>query len=278
MLLERLRRLRVTRALSRRLFRRLPARVPPVLLERVQGLRVLVIGVYLSDQSHHAAALAREFAASRRVRVTQRWLALGRDIDPDPHLAGLTTAHITTRVPKFVLLNRELAKVDLSAFDLLVVTDDDIEVQSGFLDAYCALQRHCDLALAQPARTLHSFHDHHITLQRPWCIARLTRFVEIGPVFSVRADAFGLLLPFDERSPMGWGYDHIWPVRIEAAGLSMGIIDRVPVDHSLREQSRTYRAVDEQRAMRRLLDANRHLPKGELMRARAVILRYQGAS
>lgn len=110
----------------------------------------------------------------------------------------------------------------------------------------------------QPARTLHSFHDHHITLQRPWCIARL--------------------LPFDERSPMGWGYDHIWPVRIEAAGLSMGIIDRVPVDHSLREQSRTYRAVDEQRAMRRLLDTNRHLPKGELMRARAVILRYQGAS
>ena len=50
----------------------------------------------------------------------------------------------------------------------------------------------------------------------------------------MRRDAAALLLPFDEACGMGWGLDLI--VKIEQAGLKMGIIDATPVTHALRRR------------------------------------------
>jgi hypothetical protein len=94
---------------------------------------------------------------------------------------------------------------------------------------------HYDFALAQPARTHDSYTDHPFVEQLDGLTARQTRFVEVGPLFSMRRDIASLLVPFDQRSPMGWGYDLAWPCVAEGAGLRMGIVDAVPVSHSLRK-------------------------------------------
>lgn len=196
--------------------------------------RVLVLGVYLADKEHRAAEISRELAASRRWDVDQRWAALGRSPAP-PELAEVTALRQVSRQGKFVLVNRLLAGVDLERFAFVLVTDDDIALPDGFLDEYLALVGRYDLALAQPARTHDSFTEHWIVEQQDGLVARRTRFVEIGPLFSMRRDAARLLTPFDERSPMGWGYDRVWPVRMEEAGLGMGIVDATPVAHDLRK-------------------------------------------
>jgi hypothetical protein len=93
--------------------------------------------------------------------------------------------------------------------------------------------------------------------------ARWTRFVEIGPVFSMRRDAARLLLPFDEASPMGWGYDFIWPVILERAGLRLGIVDAVPVDHNLRAHGAHYDYDSSRETMAEFLVPRPHLSRHE---------------
>jgi hypothetical protein len=250
------------KAWSRLRFGRGTAGVPPRLASAVHGARVLVVGVYLGERPHLAASIARALGNATGLAVTQAWAAVGRASD-DPLLRGMTRTTVATPTPKFTLINRLLAGFELADFDFVVVSDDDIALPPGFLLRYLALQQHCGFSLAQPARTPHSFHDHYLTLQRPWLLARRTRFVEIGPLFSVRADAYAALLPFDEASPMGWGYDYVWPVQMERAGLRMGIIDRTPVDHSLRPQSVSYSAPAQRHVMQDFLRQRAHLSRAE---------------
>jgi hypothetical protein len=122
----------------------------------------------------------------------------------------------------------------------VIVADDDISLPAGFLDSYLGLVERYDFALAQPARTFTSFTDHQFVTQLQGIQARETRFVEIGPLFSMRADALQVLTPFDEASPMGWGYDFVWPVVMAGAGLRMGIVDALPVAHDLRKPVSSY--------------------------------------
>ena len=114
-------------------------------------------------------------------------------------------------------------------------------------------------ALSQPARTPESYIDHFITACMPGIDARLTRFVEIGPIFCIHRSAFGVLLPFDERSPMGWGYDFVWPTIIERHGLRMGIVDATPVGHKMRKPGMNYSRQTVLDQMECLLKAKPHL-------------------
>jgi hypothetical protein len=85
-------------------------------------------------------------------------------------------------------------------------------------------------------------------------LARRTRFVEIGPVTAVRADAFPVLLPFPELA-MGWGLDAHWSSAAATAGLRLGVVDITPIRH-LRPIADSYpRAAAEEEAARFL--ANR---------------------
>ena len=81
--------------------------------------------------------------------------------------------------------------------------------------------------------------------------ARKTRFVEIGPLFSIRKDLYNIILPFDEAVGMGWALDFVWPCVIEDVGLNMGIVDAFPVEHKMRAPVTNYRhdkAVEEMNA------------------------------
>jgi hypothetical protein len=226
---------------------------------RVLG-RVLVVGIYLCDRENTAEHVVAELGRSRAWTVEQRWLALGRSPVPAA-LASVTVAR-ERRGPKFQLLNQLLA-TDLGPYEFLVVSDDDVGLPSHFLDRYLEVVRAHDLSLAQPARTHRSYVDHPIVEQLDGLTARRTRYVEVGPVFTIRRDAMPLLVPFDEEAPMGWGHDLVWPVKLEASGLRMGIVDAVPVEHSLRKPVSFYGYADADRAMERYLAARPHLSRAE---------------
>jgi len=59
-------------------------------------------------------------------------------------------------------------------------------------------------------------------------------------VISVHRTAFDVVFPFDLTSPMGWGLENVWSLRASEAALKMGIIDNVPVDHSMRRPVANY--------------------------------------
>ncbi len=188
--------------------------------------------------------------------------ALGRTISgqpPSQELAALTWIYSPEPKPKFVLLNRLLAGVRLADYRYLVVVDDDIELPAGFLDCFLAIQERRGFTLAQPARTGDSFIDHHFVMQLVGVESRQTRFVEIGPLFALRREGFSAILPFDESAPMGWGLDFVWPLRLERLGLSLGIIDAVPVRHALRPPVSTYDYAKTQAAMQGFLGRQPHL-------------------
>ena len=236
--------------------------------------RVLVVGVYLATRDHSAEHLARAFAQVHpNIDVVQRWVAIG-PASTSAALGRVTVLQVASPVPKFVLMNRVFADVDMGSFDYVLVVDDDIYLPRHFLPSFLAYQEAFDFALAQPARAWHSHFDHAIALRRPWLLARRTRFVECGPLVSFRRDAAAALLPFAHPQQL-WGLDLVWPLAIERRSLRMGIIDAVSVDHSLRPQAAAYDKAQHDAAMHRFLDGTPHLPMAE---AFTVLDRYRSMS
>ena len=201
--------------------------------------RILVVGIYLRDKPNLASEIASTLVSSKH-SVRHLWASVGTGSERTADMQSFTVAAYDAPTPKFSIVNRLLAAEDLSGYDYVVVTDDDIELPPGFLDIYIGLQDLLGFALAQPARSLQSNADHAVTIERHSCIARQTRFVEIGPLFSVSSSAFGLLLPFDESFYMGWGLDHVWPVLLQQVHLTLGVIDMAPVHHRMRPVASTY--------------------------------------
>jgi hypothetical protein len=222
--------------------------------------RVLVVGIYLADKENLASRITQELALSCDWNVEQRWVSLGKS-QPDSDMAPFTVQVIDKFSPKFLLLNQLLEKIDLYDFEYVIVSDDDIQLPSGFLDRYLAMVSRYDLALAQPARTHNSYIDHCFVEQLDGIDARRTRFVEIGPLFSLHRKAFDCFLPFDEASPMGWGNDFVWPVLAEKHGLRMGIVDAVPVAHDFRKPVAYYDHGASAKHMSKYLAERPHLSK-----------------
>lgn len=167
------------------------------------------------------------------------WASIG-GFSKNLSVAKCTFSNFLDKTPKFQIINLLLSKAQIAQFDYVMVVDDDVELPEAFIDNYIECVEQYKLSLAQPARTSDSYIDHDIVSQMDGVIARETNFVEIGPIFSIRSDAFDLLLPFDETSPMGWGYDFVWPKLISAADLKMGIVDCLPVSHALRKPVSEY--------------------------------------
>lgn len=207
----------------------------------VPAKRVLVIGIYLRDKPNLAPEIVAALASTKHM-ITHRWASIGRGVQRAAEMASVTVAAYDAPCPKFAIVNRMLGAEDLTEYDYVLVTDDDIELPSGFLDDFIGIQDTFGFALAQPARTLQSNADHAVTVERHSCIARQTRFVEIGPLFSIASPAFELLIPFDESFYMGWGLDHVWPVLLGRAHLTLGVIDVTPVHHRMRPVASTYSA------------------------------------
>ena len=222
-------------------------------------------GVYLANQENSVGHIVAELNGSKNYAVSQRWIALYGDA-PSEEVKAVTISAPEKPEPKFVLLNRILAGEQLHRYDYILFCDDDIRLSPGFLDMFLGLQAQYDFSLAQPARTHNSYIDHPFVEQFDGLKARRTRFIEIGPVVSVRKDAFPVLLPFDESSHMGWGYDFVWPCLMEKMGMRMGIIDATPVDHSMRKPVMNYNYDEANKSMQNYLSRSPHLSKDEAFR------------
>lgn len=219
--------------------------------------KVLAIGVYLTDQPNKAPSITHDLFQTQNWQVDCHWIALGHGEIPKPLLPLTTVSRI--RKAKFELINGLLDRFRLSDYRYLLVTDDDIDLSETFLDTYLGLQSKYGFALAQPARTPDSFIDHKFVTQLLGVEARHTRFVEIGPLFSIERQAYPLLIPFNEEAPMGWGLDFVWPVVLEQFGAKLGIIDGAPVTHALRKPVALYDYTSTANAMHNFLCTHRHL-------------------
>lgn len=236
--------------------------------EGISGARsrsVLILGVYLGDKENNVDRIVQGFSTPSSWHVVQKWVAIGNKAQSEK-TKNVTIASLQDPLPKFVLLNRILAQEELDNYDFVLICDDDIALPEGFLSRYLDLVVQYDFALAQPARTHNSYIDWHFVRRLDGVIARCTRYVEIGPLFSVRHDIFSMLFPFDESSYMGWGYGFVWPCLLEKHGHRMGIIDATPVEHCMRKPVKHYDYDKANQSMQDYLLRNRHLSKGDAFR------------
>lgn len=218
-------------------------RVPPPLGRP----NVLIVGIYIGAKPNLIDPIVEALRTTRYVESEQRWACM-TGTPPNSKVAAVTKVVMEEYAPKWPTLE-SLLSPDLDTFDFVLFVDDDIALPNGFLDKFISAQQRFDFALAQPARTWNSYSDWPVTRRRLFTKARETRFVEIGPITSMDRRFLSLALPFSRESPMGWGYDLVWPKLAAKAGLSLGVIDAVSVEHSFRARSAFYSHDDEDRQM-----------------------------
>ncbi len=195
-----------------------------------------VLVVAIDGRESRLSAAVEELRRSRhRVRVAVGTLAEA----PTPGLER-ETVRTGMRGGKFENLNALLAEHAGASPRWTLAIDHDVRLPPRFLDRFLAACEAFDLALAQPALTLRSYHSHRITRRRPLAFARETWFVEIGPLTAIRDDAAAELLPFPDGIGMGWGLDRHWPAVARAHGWRMGVVDATPVGHEDRPAGAGY--------------------------------------
>jgi hypothetical protein len=225
----------------------------------------LVIGIYIGEQANYSTHIVQEFNSAKTVDVEQRWICMtGKP--PTEKVAAVTVHILDKYVPKWQLINDLINSDDLERFDYFMICDDDVLLATGFVDNFVAEQQSLKFALAQPARTWRSITDHAIVRRRLFTRARQTNFVEIGPVVSFRRDFLKVVYPFSLESPMGWGYDLTWPITARELNVPIGIIDRVPVDHSLRPPGALYNSGEHFDLMMSYLSRHPHVSWAEAAR------------
>ncbi len=189
----------------------------------------LILGTYHAGRPSHIRQIVSSLAGSSRSRVVQRWVCLGGS-GPVPEVTQVTTRVLRDARPKFEVVNELLQKEDLSSYDYVLVLDDDVRLPEGFLDDFLAVQAHLRFSLAQPACVSGSHAGHPIMEKQRGVLARQTLRVETGPIVSFHRSSHDLLFPFDLTSPMGLGYENIWPHVLLQHNRTMGIIDAIPIE------------------------------------------------
>jgi hypothetical protein len=129
------------------------------------------------------------------------------------------------------LLNRLWATMSHSAYQHVVIADDDVVVADNSLTRIRTAVSRCGFGIAQPAHHSHSRYSYAITRQRWLALARHTTFVEPGPLFVVSAPWIRHVLPFPQDFGMGFGLWLLWQ-DLQALGCRLGIVDGVAIEHA----------------------------------------------
>ena len=224
------------------------------LADRAPRRRVLVLSVYRPGSRLHAT-----LPALRSDRHEVRLALGGTSPTADPALAPET---VLTGLGggKFENLNR-LRKAAGGAYDWIVVAVDDVDLPPLFLDRFVALCEALELDLAQPAQSARSHAAWRVTRRQPG-LARITRFVEIGPVTAFSRRAAAELLPFPELR-FGWGLDLHWAAVAREHGWTLGVIDALPVRHEWQPVAASYTHREAIAEAREFLADRPYLTRGE---------------
>jgi hypothetical protein len=151
------------------------------------------------------------------------------------------------------LLNRLWEAIPRSAVVQLVVCDDDVVFTRGSVVQLVGAATLCGFGIAQPAHAPGSACNYEITVRRGLTLARLTSFVESGPVFVVSKQWLPRVVPFPEEFGMGWGIEMLW-LDLQQQGCRLGIVDSVCIRH-IAPALREYDANAERRRVQSLLKA-----------------------
>jgi hypothetical protein len=181
---------------------------------------VSLVGVYRARNARFARALSAP-ALERGWQVA--WWALD---EPAEDLIELTVG--TGPGEKLPLVNEILRRVE-STHGWLVVSDDDFTFDRGDVVRLVGMCRRLGLDLAQPARSDRGG-GHEITFARRLSRARITNFVEVGPIFVVGPRFRSRIAPFPETMGMGWGVELDWADLVRE-GCVLGILDEVRITH-----------------------------------------------
>jgi hypothetical protein len=180
-----------------------------------------VLVVYRRRNARHVARLLRSVPTDWRVGL---WA-----LDAIAHRLARHTMG-TGPGAKFDLINQLYAKATPPMDHDVVVADDDVVFERGGLRELLEVSHAAGLSLSMPAHGAGSPHSFGITRAVPGSRARLTTFVEIGPLFAVRAEDRQAFLPFPKDIGMGWGLELTWH-DLSRRGYRLGVIDEFPVQH-----------------------------------------------
>lgn len=197
----------------------------------------------------------------------------GREADCERVLRGLAQSRHQVEFAvidmadrgKFDNVSEALKRHRPETYDWVLITDDDITTPPGLLDHCLHLAEQEDLHIFQPAHRFRSYATFKLT-QRHWNrLARVTKFVESGPLTGFRGSALARLLPFPSMR-WAWGIDVHWSEVARHEGWNIGIIDAVPIRH-LRPVANAYNfsvAMDEARGFLERNGIDR--PKWDILR------------
>lgn len=162
--------------------------------------------------------------------------------------------------PRLGLLNRLYARLPASITGQILVCDDDVVFTRGGLGELLSLAETCGFGLAQPAHAPGSYINHAITRARPLTLARVTTYVETGPMLVIAPDWRSRILPFPEDLGMGWGISLLW-TDLQQDGCRLGIVDAVSLRH-LAPAARDYEVRPEAERAARMMQVRgiQHLP------------------
>lgn len=132
--------------------------------------------------------------------------------------------------PRMELLNRLWKGAGDSSWRQVVVSDDDIVFTRGELRSLLDGCEQCGFDIAQPAHAIGSFAGRHFPRSRAFTIARLTSWVDVGPMVVISAPWLDRVLPFPEHAGMGWGLGLVWG-QLHHEGCRLGILDGICVRH-----------------------------------------------
>jgi hypothetical protein len=180
-----------------------------------------VVGIYRAANAHLVEKL---LAPALSAGWTTAWWALDRKA---PALA----AHTVGVGPgeKLPLLDETLRRHGRPR-GALVLADDDIVFERGDLTELVSIATRAGLGLAQPAHAPGSEVSHGITRAQPRSRARLTTFVESGPLVVVAPETVGRVTPLPTWRGMGWGIELDW-LDLSRDGCRLGIVDAVQIVH-----------------------------------------------
>jgi glycosyltransferase involved in cell wall biosynthesis len=130
---------------------------------------------------------------------------------------------------KFDLLRELLRLAPPAPDEYCVVADDDVHLVRGSLSRFLALADAANFDIAQPGHDRRGFPNYGLTVSRPLSRARLTTFVEIGPLFAVAPSRREDLLGLPDDLGMGFGIEQYW-YNLEPH-VRFGVVDEVRVRH-----------------------------------------------
>jgi GT2 family glycosyltransferase len=207
--------------------------------------RVLVVGIERRDVPNLMAQARAELLRSR-------------------HDVTIDVASAAPGLGKFENLDALLARHDLTTFDWVIITDDDVALPRDFLDTFLACAEAGGLRLAQPAHRRHSHAAWDVTRRRAGSDWRETNFVEIGPLTAFDATAAATLLPFPKELKMGWGLDAHWSALAQDRSWPIGVVDATPIGHTIRPAASDYPRATAAAEARRFLDGRPYIARDEV--------------